>query len=72
MIELAKQALPFWGLEGASVTLAAHRENVVFHLRHSRGEFALRFHRKQYRTDGELRSELSWIAALDQGGLSML
>lgn len=70
-LELAKQALPFWGLEGASIRLVAQRENAVFRLSHARGNFALRVHRADYRSRSELQSELAWMAVLGKAGLTV-
>lgn len=66
-----KKALPLWGLDGARVDLVAARENAVYRVDRSTGTFALRLHRKGYRTDGELASELDWMAWLDHSNLSV-
>ena len=69
LLERARQAAALWGLGDADLVLAAERENVVFRLDRGEGSFALRFHRKGYRSDAELQSELNWLAALAKGGL---
>lgn len=66
-----KNALSLWGLDGAQVELVAARENAVYRVDHQTGTFALRLHRKDYRTDGELASELDWMACLGRAGLSV-
>lgn len=69
LLEAAREAAGFWGLEDAPIELAARRENVVFRVRAPGGDVALRFHRPGYRDEAELTSELQWMAALAQGGL---
>ena len=65
------EALPRWGLPGASLTLVATRENRIFRVEHAGARFALRLHRPGYRSETELRSELDWMSALKAGGLSV-
>ncbi|WP_127112818.1 phosphotransferase enzyme family protein [Shimia sediminis] len=60
MEQRVKQALSLWGMEGASATLAAQRENHVYRVNHGPQSYALRFHRPGYRTEAELLSELDW------------
>jgi Ser/Thr protein kinase RdoA (MazF antagonist) len=64
-------ALALWGLTGAPCDLIAARENHVYRVRTDSGTYALRLHRQGYRTDAELRSELAWMAAIAQGGISV-
>ncbi|WP_322866734.1 phosphotransferase [Aquicoccus sp. G2-2] len=71
MAELAREAARLWGLGDAPIELAAQRENMVYRVVASEGDFALRFHRPGYRSEAELRSELEWTAMLAQGGLSV-
>ncbi|MFV0278270.1 MAG: phosphotransferase enzyme family protein [Parahaliea sp.] len=67
---LATAALPLWGFEGASLSLIKQRENAVFKLELANGELAaMRVHRAGYHSDDELRSELQWMAALNDYGV---
>jgi Ser/Thr protein kinase RdoA (MazF antagonist) len=68
VIEIARAALPLWGLEGSHVELAAARENQVYRVDSDSKSYALRLHRSGYRTDEELRSELVWMAAVAKHG----
>ena len=70
-MKIAKDALPLWGLAGARITLAAARENAVYRVDHPNGRFALRLHRRGYRTDGQLAAELDWMAMLAKAGISV-
>ncbi len=69
MKEVVAQALARWQMADARVALAAHRENMVFRVAHAGRTFALRLHRKGYRSDIELASELDWMAAAAKGGI---
>lgn len=69
MNTVVEQALALWGLTGASYHLIAARENQVFRVETATDTYALRLHRKGYRTDAELRSELQWMDAIAQGGV---
>ena len=71
MNEIVERALFYWGMEGANYELIAARENIVFKIDHVDGSTALRLHRKNYRSDAELRSELNWIQAISKGGLKV-
>ncbi|MGX9351956.1 phosphotransferase enzyme family protein [Shimia sp. W99] len=66
---VVQQALPFWGLQGADVSLLAQRENHVYAVRQGATKYALRLHRPGYRTAPELVSELDWMMYLSQQGL---
>ena len=66
-----EEALRLWGKEHAAYDLIAERENAVYRVTDSDGDLALRLHRKGYRTDAELASELDWMAAVSRGGLSV-
>lgn len=63
------EALVLWGLAGADYRLVAARENAVYRVDTSDQTFALRLHRKGYRSNAELQSELDWMAACAKGGL---
>lgn len=67
----AQNALPLWGLDGATVALIAARENSVYRVDHVSGSFALRLHRPGYRTDEQLNAELDWMAVIARAGLSV-
>jgi Ser/Thr protein kinase RdoA (MazF antagonist) len=64
-----RAALAPWGLQDAPATFVAGRENRVFRVRTTRGDFALRLKRPGYRSDAELLSELQWLEAMDRAGL---
>ncbi|WP_198731822.1 phosphotransferase enzyme family protein [Paracoccus tegillarcae] len=69
--QIVERALALWGLEGSAWSLVAARENRVYRVDHPGGRHALRLHRPGYRSDAELRSELQWVEAVSQGGLSV-
>ncbi len=66
-----KKALGLWGMIGADFTLVAARENAVYRVDTPTGPVAMRLHRKGYRTDDELRSELLWMKAVADGGITV-
>jgi Ser/Thr protein kinase RdoA (MazF antagonist) len=70
-MNVARKALPLWGLDAADVTLIAARENSVYRVDHATGRFALRLHRPGYRTDEQLAAELEWMAWIARSGLSL-
>ncbi len=71
MGQAAHAALERWGLSGAQLSLIKHRENAVYRVETStRQKFALRVHRLGYHSDQELRSELQWMHALKDSGIS--
>jgi Ser/Thr protein kinase RdoA (MazF antagonist) len=68
--DLARQALPQWGLEGAEVAEVAYRENMTFRIdAGAAGVFAMRIHQANYRTDAQIKSELDLMAYLDSEGI---
>lgn len=69
MIKTVKKALALWGWTGAKWDLVAARENSVCRIDVGDHFFALRLHRKGFRTDTELWSELIWMAHLREHGL---
>jgi len=71
MTDPVAQALALWGLEGATCAFVAGRENRVYRVSSSRGDFALRIKRPGYRREDELVSELLWLEALDRAGLDV-
>lgn len=62
-------ALSAWGLQDCPVTLIAARENAVFRVDVPQGPLVLRLHRKGYRSQAELVSELDWMAELTRVGV---
>ena len=69
---LAMSALSHWDFECESLDLIKFRENAVFKLTTPEGaSYALRVHRPGYHSDAGLRSELQWMAALQESGLSV-
>lgn len=71
MSSVIDQALALWRFEGADCELVAERENRVFRVDHAAETYALRLHRRGYRTNAELWSELDWMGALAEGGLAV-
>jgi Ser/Thr protein kinase RdoA (MazF antagonist) len=71
MTKVIERALTLWGMGEASYRLIATRENRVYRVDTGSGAFALRVHRKGYRTDDELHSELKWMDAIARGGVSV-
>ena len=68
--DILAQALPLWGLQGYPATLVAARENLVYRI-DAPQPLALRLHRRGMRSASQLLSELEWMAALAQRGLSV-
>lgn len=69
---LALSSLLAWRLDCKEIALIKFRENAVFKVTASEGRrFALRAHRAGYHSDDELRSELQWMAALQQSGVAV-
>jgi Ser/Thr protein kinase RdoA (MazF antagonist) len=68
---LARAALDHWDLSSAPLSLLKYRENAIFQVtRPDSGEhFVLRVHRAGYHDDAEIRSELQWMAALNEAGV---
>jgi Ser/Thr protein kinase RdoA (MazF antagonist) len=71
MSAIVDKALQLWGLSDACYTLVAARENAVYKVTTPSKTYALRLHRRDYRTDAELASELQWMNAIRIGGLSV-
>jgi acetylornithine/succinyldiaminopimelate/putrescine aminotransferase len=62
---LARAALPEWGLGGAQLEIAKHRENTVFKVTTTDGRgYALRVHQSGLHSKEAIRSELTWMQAL--------
>ena len=64
------EALSLWGIDGA-LDAPIVRENVVWRVESAEGAFALRRHRRNFRTSAELTSELDWMKMLARAGLSV-
>ena len=69
MNQTVEKALRHWGMENAQYELIAARENSVFRIDDGGGSVALRLHRRGYRTNAELHSELLWMQAASEGGI---
>ncbi|MDE2702353.1 MAG: phosphotransferase [Chloroflexota bacterium] len=69
---IAERALPYWGLKPARIELVANAENCVFRVEmpDSRA-YVLRIHRPGYHSLTELESELEWVRALADAGISV-
>ncbi|NPT40993.1 phosphotransferase [Paraburkholderia sp. 1N] len=68
----AMRALAHWGMACREIKLIKHRENAVFKVINEAGRaYALRVHRDGYHSDAALRSELQWMAALQQAGVDV-
>lgn len=68
---LVRKALLAWGITDAQVDLIKYRENAVFSVSSVDGtRGVLRVHRPRYRSDEHIRSELSWMKALAESGVS--
>lgn len=72
-IRTIRSALPWYGFaEGAALELVKYRENYVFRLTEPTGvSYAVRLHRAGYRTDAEIRTELAYLKALVERGMSV-
>jgi acetylornithine/succinyldiaminopimelate/putrescine aminotransferase/Ser/Thr protein kinase RdoA (MazF antagonist) len=69
---LAQQALSHWNLDDAGIDVIKHRENTVFKVTAGDGRcFVLRVHRAGYHSDAALKSELTWMRALRDHGISV-
>lgn len=71
MSDAARQALSLWGMEDATCTFVAGRENQVFKVSGPQGDFALRMKRPGYRDESELVAELAWMSEMARAGLSV-
>jgi len=69
--QLATEVVDNWGLGPIKLNLLKHRENTVFKVSTLDGKnYALRIHRHGYHSNAELSSELKWMQALNQSGIS--
>ncbi len=67
----ARNALCIWGFENGELELIKHRENTVYRVSLADGQcFALRVHRAGYHSAAEIASEITWMQALAQEGIS--
>ncbi len=67
----ARAALQRWNMSGCELHLIKYRENAVFRVDCNGMRRALRLHRHGYHSDDELRSELQWMQALRQAGITV-
>ena len=72
-IRTVRGALRRYGFdEGSTLELVKYRENYVFRLTEPMGaSFAVRLHRAGYHNDAEIRTELAYLRALGERGLSV-
>ena len=66
----AETAAEAWGLGPVSARLLNLSENVVLRLDGERGPLVMRLHRPGYNSLAELESEVAWVSALRDGGVS--
>ena len=66
-----REALARWGWTDASCAFVAGRENRVYRVRSGSFEAALRLRRPGYRSRTEIMSELEWMAALADAGITV-
>ena len=64
-------ALRHWNISDASLHLIKYRENAVFRVDSAGPRRALRLHRYGYHSDAELLSELQWMQALGDAGITV-
>lgn len=70
---LAREAIALYGFSAsAEIELVDYRENAVFKVSDNKTnkQFALRIHRAGYHNEKELESELQWMVALNEAGVS--
>jgi Ser/Thr protein kinase RdoA (MazF antagonist) len=65
------EALQHWNMRDCELHLIKYRENAVFRVESGGLRHALRLHRHGYHTDAELRSELQWMQALGEAGITV-
>ena len=66
-----RDALQHWNMGDASLALIKYRENAVFRVDCNGIRRALRLHRYGYHSDAELLSELQWMQALGEVGITV-
>lgn len=71
MPDIVREALALWGYDGADYQLIADRENAVYRIDHNQHICVLRVHRKGYRTNAELVSELQWMNHIATHGIAV-
>ncbi|MDZ7920511.1 phosphotransferase enzyme family protein [Rhodoferax sp.] len=71
MMNLAIAAATRWGLGHARLQFVAGRENQVYRVSDTSGDYALRLKRPGYRQRIEIESELMWMSALDRANISV-
>jgi Ser/Thr protein kinase RdoA (MazF antagonist) len=71
LYEVARRALPAFGLASAELAPLAQRENAVYRVQHpdTGALFVLHVHRPGYHSEAALRSELQWTEALRLDGV---
>jgi Ser/Thr protein kinase RdoA (MazF antagonist) len=66
-----REALQRWNMMDCDLHLIKYRENAVFRVDFNDIRRALRLHRYGYHSDAELLSELQWMQALDDVGITV-
>jgi Ser/Thr protein kinase RdoA (MazF antagonist) len=66
-----REALQRWNMTDCDLHLIKYRENAVFRVDCAGLRRALRLHRYGYHSDAELLSELQWMQALDDVGITV-
>ena len=69
LTDLAKRAIVFYGLDGATITLTSYTNNAVFMVESAMGIFTLRLHRAGMKSLTGLRSEWVWMKTLAENGV---
>jgi len=64
-------ALLRWDMPDCELHLIKYRENAVFRVEHNGTQRALRLHRHGYHSNDELHSELLWMQALAEVGITV-
>lgn len=65
IVDLARAALPDWGIGDARLEIVKHRENTVFKVTTTDGRsYALRIHQPGLHSKEAIRSELTWMQVL--------
>ena len=65
------EALQRWTMRDCNLHLIKYRENAVFRVDNDGVRRALRLHRCGYHSDAELLSELQWMQALGDAGITV-
>ncbi|MGO4187409.1 phosphotransferase enzyme family protein [Pseudarthrobacter sp. TAF60_1] len=69
--EAVRLALTAYGLADGDVQLVKYRENFVFRVQHTSGDFAVRLHRPHYNDNRAIRAELELLGLLEKAGFNV-